>query len=436
MSEDFPYQVIGSDFLASVGAGRKRLLLLDAPGLGKTRQAIRGADKLGVDSMDVVSPAAVTTQWRKNHEKDAWYDRKFTSRSYESARDKGLPRKGELLIFDEFHYLKNELSQRTRALFGQETFGRDGMIDGYDTIWAMSGTPAPKNAYDLFPVMRALIPHSLKLPNGHIMDNWQFIKKFCKGFDNGREFQITGNQNEAELSERLAPYSIRRTKKDVLPDWKEPVVDNLWLDPGKARDMLMKAELEPEGIEIAQAFAQGGFEALAILAKTNEKGVSRLRRYTGILKVLPIVEWLLAEFDSGLEKIVVICVHREVIDGIYTKLKEHKIDSVIYWGGMTDAQKEKAKSDFIQKEKIRAIIGQIVAMGTGTDGIQHATGRMLFAEWSWIDDDNYQAICRLDRIGQEEPVIGQFAGLEGSLDGAIMAAASRRAAEQRTLFGR
>lgn len=432
MNEDFPYQIIGSDFLS----GRQRGLLFDAPGLGKTRQALRAADKLGVDSMDVVCPAAVTTQWRKNDDTDSWYARKFTSRSYESARDKGLPRKGRLLVFDELHYLKNAHSQRTKALLGTKSFGIDGGIDGYETIWGMTGTPAPKNAFDLYPVMRGLIPHSLRLRNGNIMDDWQFIKRFCKGFDNGREFQITGNINMEELADRLAPYSMRRTKKDVLPDWKEPLVSDLWLDPGKARDMLVKAELEPEGRAIADAFAKGGFDALSILAESERTGVSRLRRYTGILKVLPIVEWLLSEFDGGLQKIVIICVHREVIDGIFTKLKEHKIDSVIYWGGMTDAQKEKAKSDFIQKEKIRAIIGQIVAMGTGTDGIQHATGRMLLAEWSWIDDDNYQAISRLDRIGQEEPVLAQFAGLEGSLDGAMAAAASRRAAEQRTLFGR
>jgi hypothetical protein len=102
---------------------------------------------------------------------------------------------------------------------------------------------------------------------------------------------------------------------------------------------------------------------------------------------------------------------------------------------MTDMQKELVKSDFINRPEIVCIIGQIDTIGTGTDGLQAATGRMLFVEWSWIHSTNSQALDRLDRVGQEEPVLGQFAAFEGSLDGAIMTVAARRAKDSETLFG-
>jgi len=59
---------------------------------------------------------------------------------------------------------------------------------------------------------------------------------------------------------------------------------------------------------------------------------------------------------------------------------------------------------------------------------------MLFVEWSWIGDQNDQAIKRLHRIGQTRPVLGQMLALEGSIDAGIATVAARRTGESRTLF--
>lgn len=431
MMELFPYQIEGSKFLSE----RRRALLFDAPGLGKTIQAVSAANAVGAGYVETVCPASVRSQWSHNLQTHlnpgAWHG----ACSYNHARDHGLPNEMNVLVLDELHYLKNTTSGRTQKMFGSLPFGQDGAIYPAEYIWGMTGTPSPTDPTDLYAPMLAIVPGSLTTRDGKTMDFWQFARKFCVMRDTGYGMKAVASKNLDELRDRLAPYMLRRTKKDVLDDWKEPMVGELWLDAGVAGDMLHKAELEPEARAVAEAFREGGFDALQQLAKVDQAGVARYRRYVGILKILPVVKWLAEQFESGMEKIIVIAIHREVLAGIAEKLLEEGITSVIYQGGMTEKQKDEAKNRFIKSEKKCVFLGQLIASGTGLDGLQHATGRMLFVEWSWLADDNYQALCRLDRIGQSEPVLGEFAAFERSLDGAIMKSAARRAKENKQLFG-
>jgi len=427
----FDYQVTGSDFLAS----RRRCLLLDDPGTGKTLQAILAADKLDSSSLDVICPASVVRQWGKAHEDISGRSRAFTAYSYNKARDQGVRGRPFILCLDEIHYLNNPASGRTRRILGSERYGTDGGICKAEYVWGMTGTWMTRDPSALYAVMHAIIPGSLALGNGNTMDYWQFMKKFCVMYNTGFGMKVVHGQNLPELQERLAPYILRRTKADVRKDWKHPVTAELWLDPEESGDMLDKAELEPEARAIADAFKRGGFDALESLSDSDNTGISRYRRYCGILKILPVVKWLLDQFDDGLQKIVLICVHREVIEGIQAKLAEQGVAAFVYYGGMSGKEKDAAKESFIKYEGPAVMVGQIDAVGTGVDGLQTATGRMLFVEWSWIAVHNQQALDRLDRVGQQENVLGQFAAFEGSLDGAIMTVAARRAKESQQLFG-
>lgn len=424
----FDYQEVGADFLA----GRRRALLFDAPGLGKTAQAIRGADRAGVAIMETVCPASVVTQWRRAHAAVAETDCEFNSKSYEAARDKGLTYGARAVVLDEIHYLKNVNSGRTKAVLGQAFYGTDGAIKTAAYVWGLSGTPCPNNPSDLYPSMHALVPGSLRSMSGHIMSHDSFVNKFCDFYmgDYGPVFK--GGRNLDELADRLAPYMLRRTKTDIGK--KEPVFGELWLDAGEAGAALRAAELQPEARLVAEAFAAGGFEALKLLARTEHTGVARYRRYIGVLKILPVVKWLADQLDSGNSKICVMAYHKEVMAGIQEKLLERGYESVIYQGGMNAKDKEGATRRFITDPQCRVFCGQLDASGTGLDGLQHASSDMLIVEPSWISDTNYQAICRLDREGQTGMVIGRLVGLEGSLDGAIMAAARRRAADNKALF--
>lgn len=424
----FPYQEEGAKFLAE----RRRALLFDAPGVGKTPQAIRAMDLCGDDFFNVVCPASIVTQWNRECRKHATREWPGRAMSYEHARDKGItPEPNSVLTLDECHYLKNRTSGRTKVILGKKPFGLDGEMADARRIWCLSGTPAPKNPMDLYPLMRAVVPGSLTSKvSGKMLDYFQFMEKFCITYDSGHGLRVKRAKNLDELADRLAPYMLRRSKKDVRKDWKEPLRSTLHLSDVHALDALRKVERSPEGELIAQTIETVGVEGLADIAPQ----CSTLRRYTGMAKVPATVRWLLEAIDDGMGKAVIFAYHREVISELKDQLTQHRVKCEVFWGGMSDKKQAQAIASFQENPKVHFFIGQINACGTGLDGLQKAAGTAIMLERSWIDDENQQAIDRLDRIGQEENVLAQFITLEGSLDEAITLRAEQRAADSSALF--
>ena len=69
-----PHQRTGGDFLAN----RAFALLADDPGLGKTAQAVHGADLAGCRKILVLAPAAVRSVWAKEFAAWQQIDRPLT----------------------------------------------------------------------------------------------------------------------------------------------------------------------------------------------------------------------------------------------------------------------------------------------------------------------------------------------------------------------
>jgi SNF2 family DNA or RNA helicase len=425
----FPFQEEGARWLVN----RHRALLFDAPGLGKTIQIIKAAEYAGFDRLDVVAPASVRTQWVKVMADNSTAEHQ-AAYSYNHARDKPMPRRMGVLGLDEAHALKGRNSGRTLALYGEEEYGTDGIIYRAERVWVATGTPMPKDASDLYPLMRAVVPGSLWVRHRGIMDFWSFMKRYCSYYNGPFGIVVNGHKNQDELRDRLAPFMLRRLKRDVMKDWIEPIVDNISFDVGAGLRELLKMEGDEnsDAFLVAKTVKRHGIAGLAAIA--NEQSAT-IRRFTGMLLIGPIGEWLADKFDNGEKKIVVVAFHREVIEGIQKVLKKRGYDAVVYWGGMTEKQKDKAKHDFINDKKKHAFIGQIIAAGTGLDGLQAVCERMLLAEYSWIATENEQAIGRLDRIGKCGRVLAEFAGIAGSVHERITEAFTRRARESEELFG-
>lgn len=421
----FPFQEEGAQWLQD----RRRALLFDAPGLGKTIQAIKAADYAGMNDLTVVCPASVRTQWVAAM-RDNGRMKTQQAYSYNHARDVSLPHTMGALALDEAHFLKSRNSGRTLAMYGEQPYGVDGHIIRAERVWLLSGTPAPKDASDLYPLMLAVVPGSLTTGRG-IMDYWTYMRRYCDYYNGPYGIVVKGNKNMEELSERLAPYMKRRLKKDVMKDWKKPLVADVTVDIGKALKGLKEQEQLSEGAAIARVLKADGIEGLKHLSDQS----ATLRRYTGLLLIGPMVSWLADQISGGEKKIVAVAHHREVIEGIQSGLKERSIKSVMYRGGMSEAQKDAVKKQFMEDDSVSVFIGQIIAAGTGLDGLQRVASRIVLIEFSWIPDENQQAIDRLDRIGQTEPVLAEFVGIEGSLHGQIATRMRQRAADNETLFG-
>ncbi len=383
-----PFQQIGALRLAQ----NYHHILGDVPGLGKTVQAIAAADMLGLKLILVVCPASVRSNWTKEIEECLGSTAGWRIISYNEAHKlaKALEPGGLLwdaIILDEGHFLKTIDSQRTQAIFGN---GRDGFPIGLARRakykWVLTGTPVLNRPRELFPVLASLHPHFAGVTFA------TFAQKYCGAYWDGFGINTKGATNVDELSGILDGFMIRRTKKEVFPNRREPDVQLVPLDLTKEDLATVMAEEELIlNREAKLSSIHEDFSALGDLA--------RLLRLTGEAKVRATVSYLEDKLQT-IDKIVVFFHHTEVGRKLYERAAARGFQPAIYQGGMSDSQKDGQKARFMEQASCRVFLGQIQAAGTGINGLQEVCDRAVFAEQSWVPGAMGQAIDRLDRMNR------------------------------------
>ena len=420
------------------------------PGLGKSRTALETAKRRQAKRVLVICPASGRYVWESEVLK--WTGQRVTiiqgTRDLARLKNDGIVvvtygliskrdspfvsviAKGEpfdLTVIDEAAAVKNPGSNRTRAILTK-------MLPKLGYVLPMSGTPAPNNASELYPILKALFPAALTSGNGTVMNQWQFEDQYChvvsKRFGTGPSIRtIQGNKNAPELKKRLAPFMIRVRKEDVLtqlPPIRYDVVP-LPLPPGSASAL----GATPSGLS--------DDELLKYLSgATGDEHVMRLRRVLGLLKAQPAAEYI-DDFLTNLpsdKKVLVFAHHKEVI----AKLVEGLADwsPAVITGASTPAERTAAIDRFLGKtlRPTRLFIGNIAASGTGLTlvGPTCKCSDVVFVEATYSVGDNVQAACRVHRIGQHEAVVARFLTAHGTMDDRIQSILARKAKDFDQLF--
>ena len=258
----YPYQVVGSQFLAA----RYAAYLADEMGLGKTPTTVAACDLLGAQSILVICPSVARPHWEREFRRFQTIRRRvvgISSGSDVRATDGVsiisfdlaarpdvhavlMQLRPDVLILDEAHYLKTRQSLRTQAIFGPKCDRVGGLAENAQRVFALSGTPAPNNAAELWPLMRALFPKSINR-DGKVMDYLTFMHRFCTWRESIHGTRITGGRNLAELRARLTPHLLRRRKAEVLTDLPPIRFETIALAPHGPLLELRHAEDGPEG---------------------------------------------------------------------------------------------------------------------------------------------------------------------------------------------
>jgi SWI/SNF-related matrix-associated actin-dependent regulator of chromatin subfamily A-like protein 1 len=424
----FAYQVEGAEWLPE----RKNALLADPMGLGKSAQAIVACDRLNAKTILVVCPASMREVWRHEFNKFSTIDRKIivlyngkkpeanaiNIASYEGATDKFkkalLDIEFDVGIFDEAHFLKSIKAKRTKAVYG--SIAERGLIAQCKHRWMLSGTPAPNNPVELFPMCRSLFPDSFRRQDGRVMSYWDFVGKFCLTKEDGFGKKIIGGKNLGELKARLAPHMLRRKKEDVLKDLPSIMFDTLYLPPqslslpAEEEELVRSALASPEPMRALEGAAQH---------------VAKLRRLLGTAKVSALSSWLVDQIEGGLKKVVVFAHHKSVIAGLEAALLG--VSDIAKIDGSTPAtERYKEVERFQNDPKCKVFIGQLQAAGTGIT--LTAASELIFAEYSFVPGENEQAAMRVHRIGQKNNVLIRYAVVSDSLDERIAAVVRRKSA--------
>jgi len=446
-----PYQVEGVEFLVA----RNSAILADDPGLGKSAELLVAADEKGFQRILIVCPAIGRVSWVQqvrlwqrvprvvlvadSHDQVpegpcvvvVSYDQ-LNQKPYTQIFKSILDSRFDLLIADEFHYLKTPTAQRTKAIFGKSLDRKTGISSRVDTAWFASGTPAPNHTGELFPVVHAHFPGVWgRVSTSQPLTQAVWEETFCDVDDSGKYGRrITGSKNIPTLRRALEGIILRRKKSDVLTDLPPVQITDEWLDPDVLHSarMYLKADAQFSKMLPDGADSMTDEEFIACMLE-YERAWATVRRNLGLLKAPTCVEWAKGILDNGRGKLILFAQHHGVIDILKDGLQAYGAVSI---DGRTKFADRRTAEDTFQNGKARVFIGQLQAASTSLT--LTAASDVALVECSPRADENAQAIARAHRFGQHNAVLARFLAVPGTLDEKIMRIFRRKAADMRQLF--
>lgn len=439
-----PFQKAGVEYALR----RNNTLIGDVPGLGKTPMAIAIANEMSARRVLVLCPANIRLQWIKqirrwstmsypfvaypilNGKHGVHPSANWTVTSYDLARTEAIGKalaRGEydLLILDEGHYLKEIDSQRTRAVFGGGLEPKfEALASRAERIVTLTGTPLPNRPREAYTQARGLCWDAIDFVSEDGFRT-RFNPSMKRETADGKIFIDERVGRAGELQARLrSNFMVRREKYG--PDGvgyqlgmvNVPQFDIIHMEETRAVRAALQAEalldIDPENLEGADASALGH--------------IAVVRRQMGTALAPEVAGYVSMLLDGGEEKIVVFAHHVDVLNILEKSLQRFGVTRID--GSDGAVRKQKKVDDWIADPRKNVLVGNMISMGTGTDGLQAVVRRAVFAEPDWVMGTNQQAFDRIDRPGAMDGVaMGDFCVAPGSFSERVLASALRKGRE-------
>jgi SNF2 family DNA or RNA helicase len=350
----------------------------------------------------------------------------------------------DLIIIDEAQALKTWNSVRTMNVFG----GSVGDLDEQrQTYWGrhqreitplagaitkalvLTGTPIKNQVEDLFPLVNFLDPTSFP-------DGGDFIGDFeatplpeLSAMRSKLRRTVLIRRPLSELHKELPPLT-RKTVRIRHADYDEDISsidgcpDADVVLGMKSNDLLQDwfADIEAQ---IRKTLARLYDEEKDLTAEERrdlEQKLQRLltiaRERTGACKHNLVLSYLM----QCQQKTVVFGWHRELLEDLALKLREARRGVVTLIGGTRNP--DKVVQRFQEDDSIQYFLGNLDCASTSIT--LTAAHHVVLAEQSWVPSDEDQAIARVWRTGQKQPVSVVKFLLEDSLDERMQAAQDRK----------
>lgn len=404
--EPYKYQLEGIQF----GLSRRRLLIGDEPGLGKTLQSIGIVDTAAAYPCLVICPSSLKINWQREFEKftdkkalvldnatrTSWpyllgmgmfhvaivnyeslrkffvWDIKGDSKSF-SLKDVVFNRDVNIfrsVIMDESHRLKDPTAQQTM-------FTR-GIVEGKEWRILLSGTPVVNHAQDLVAQLAIM---------GRLLSDFGGRGKFLADYGE--------NENLAELSAKLYDCCmIRREKAKVLTQLPDKQRTDLHVEISNRDEYnLAAADLaaylreytECTDREIRRKMRMEALVKFMTLRSLAAKG--KVKQATDFIR----------NFLANGKPLIVFCSLKDIVKALQKEFP----DAVRVTGDDSLAEKQ-AAVDAFQSGLASLIICSIKAAGVGLT--LTASSNVAFVEFPWTYADCCQCEDRAHRIGQKNNV--------------------------------
>lgn len=420
-----------SQLVQSAADGHRTYLLADEPGLGKTAQALLAAQAADAFPLLAVVPNVVKTNWAR--EAGIWVPNRpvtvihgdgadvdgfadIVVVNYEIL-DRHVGWLGELgfrgMVVDEAHFIKNKQSQRSQNVLNLSERIRARIAR--PLLLALTGTPLINDIEDFQAIWEFL---------GWIDDKKPLAKLMDKLEDTG----LTPADPSFYPAARSAVVDmgiVRRRKVDVaadiparrIADIPVELDDDIGRTIREAERKLAQHLLERydmaiatrrsgapvEGIdhELVRRVATWEREDTGTTANADGENVFTMLRRIGQAKAGLAADYA-AQLARSVGKVVFFAKHVDVMDLAGETFERRGIRYSEIRGDQTPKAREAAITAFQDDEDVQVVVCSLMAAGVGIN-LQVASNVVL-AELSWTDAEQTQAIDRVHRIGQEEPV--------------------------------
>ena len=415
-------------FLAGVREGHRSFLLADEPGLGKTAQSVLAASVADAYPLLVVVPNVVKMNWAREAERwtpqrrvtvihgdgqqiDPFADIFVVNYDILDRHLSWISRFGfKGMVVDEAHMIKNVQSQRSRNVLAIADSIRERTPTTSPLLIALTGTPLINDIDDFRAIWRFLGWADADKPGPELMARLE---------NNGWTPADPGFYPEARQSV-IDMGIVRRRKIDVAADLPAKRVVDLpvELDDEFGRGIReAEAKLAGKLVERFAAVKRGklgeklsdeAIMRMVCLQELEESNASAdgMNVFTMVRQIGQAKAGLATDYTAQLArsvgKVVFFAKHIDVMDRAEAQLADAGLRTVSIRGDQSATFRQEQIDAFNNDPEVAVAVCSLTAAGVGVN--LQAASDVVLAELSWTDAEQTQAIDRVHRIGQEEPV--------------------------------
>ncbi|MDR5701354.1 DEAD/DEAH box helicase [Agromyces aerolatus] len=420
-------------FVEAVRQGHRRFLLADEPGLGKTAQSVLATSVAGAYPLLAVVPNVVKMNWAREVERwtplrratvihgdgddlDAFADVVVVNYDVLDRHMAWLSTMGfRGMVVDEAHFIKNLSSQRSRNVLALAERIRSNAPGGDPLLLALTGTPLINDVDDFRAIWQFLGWINGDKPSPELLGRLE-----ANGLTPAEHgFYAAARQTVIDLG------IVRRRKVDVAADLPDKRIADLpvELDDDLGRSVRaaerelghrlasrFRALVEARGLRVGdldedqrdqyvRAVAHAELEE-SKSAKSGENVFTMVRRI-GQAKAGLAADYA-AQLARSAGKVVFFAKHIDVMDQAEAAFASRELRTVSLRGDQTALARQAAIDAFNTDPDVHVAVCSLTAAGVGVN--LQAASNVVLAELSWTSAEQTQAIDRVHRIGQDEPV--------------------------------
>jgi len=283
----------------------------------------------------------------------------------------------DFISVDEIHNIKNPGSKRSKNIKSLKGDFRIGL----------SGTPLDGKLEELHSVMEFIMP-------GLLGSRTRFLQKHAVTNWSG---DVVSYKNINEVSEKIAPFFIRRLKKNVLKDLPDKIYENriIELSPAERKIYNDIKKKRHEITEDAEAMVltircKQFLDSPELIEEEGES--SKLESFKEVIQEVVI---------ENMHKVIIFSQYKKMTDILVRVLEEMGLKCLYIHGEVPKAKRAQMQEQFNTDDSIDCIIGT-EAMSTGLNFI--GGDIVINYDDNWAPAIMRQREDRAHRIGQKNTV--------------------------------